>query len=105
MILGVEKQNIILKKFLSIIILIVTSPIKKYPKESYQNGISLGLYEFERIDAEVKTPYTYYGGMKAHRSLVHEGSFDEVLYTSKEEFLVGTTFSFFIIKNDIVTTT
>ena len=83
---------------------IVTSPIKKYPKESYQNGISLGLYEFERIDAEVKTPYTYYGGMKAHRSLVHEGSFDEVLYTSKEEILEGTTFSFFIIKNDIVTT-
>ena len=84
---------------------IVTSPIKKYPKESYQNGISLGLYEFERIDAEVKTPYTYYGGMKAHRSLVHEGSFDEVLYPSKEEILEGTTFSFFIIKNDIVTTT
>ena len=84
---------------------IVTSPIKKYPKESYQNGISLGLYEFERIDAEVKTPYTYYGGMKAHRSLVHEGFFDEVLYTSKEEILEGTTFSFFIVKNDIVTTT
>jgi len=84
---------------------IVTSPIKKYPKESYQNGISLGLYEFERIDAEVKTPYTYYGSMKAHRSLVHEGSFDEVLYTSKEEILEGTTFSFFIVKNDIVTTT
>ena len=37
---------------------IVTSQIKKYPKECYQNGISLGLYEYERIDAEVKTPYT-----------------------------------------------
>ncbi len=84
---------------------IVTSPIKKYPKESYQNGISLGLYEFERIDAEVKTPYTYYGGMKAHRSLVHEGSFDEVLYKSKEEILEGTTFSFFIVKDDSVITT
>ena len=84
---------------------IVTSPIKKYPEESYQNGISLGLYEFERIDAEVKTPYTYYGGMKAHRSLVHEGSFDEVLYTSKEEILEGTTFSFFIVKDDSVITT
>ena len=84
---------------------IVTSPIKKYPKESYQNGISLGLYEFERIDAEVKTPYTYYGGMKAHRSLVHEGSFDEVLYTSNKEVLEGTTFSFFIVKNGSVITT
>ena len=84
---------------------IVTSPMKKYPMESYQNGISLGLYEFERIDAEVKTPYTYYGGMKAHRSLVYEGPFDEVLYTSKEEILEGTTFSFFIIKDDSVITT
>ena len=84
---------------------IVTSPIKRYPKESYQNGISLGLYEFERIDAEVKTPYTYYGGMKAHRALVHEGSFDEVLYTSNNEVLEGTTFSFFIVKNESVITT
>ena len=84
---------------------IVTSPIKRYPKESYQNGISLGLYEFERIDAEVKTPYTYYGGMKAHRALVHEGSFDEVLYTSNKEVLEGTTFSFFIVKNESVITT
>ena len=83
---------------------IVTSPIKKYPKESYQNGISLGLYEFERIDAEIKTPYTYYGGMKANRSLVHEGPFDEVLYTSKDEILEGTTFSFFIVKNETVIT-
>ena len=84
---------------------IVTSPIKRYPKESYQNGISLGLYEFERIDAEVKTPYTYYGGMKAHRALVNEGSFDEVLYTSNKEVLEGTTFSFFIVKNESVITT
>ena len=83
---------------------IVTSPIKKYPKESYTNGISLGLYEFERIDAEVKTSYTYYGGMKAHRSLVHEGPFDEVLFTSKDEILEGTTFSFFIVKNGSVIT-
>ena len=83
---------------------IVTSPIKKYPKESYQNGISLGLYEFERIDAEVKTPYTYYGGMKAHRSLAHEGPFDEALYTSKDEILEGTTFSFFIVKDGSVIT-
>ena len=83
---------------------IVTSPIKKYPQESYQNGISLGLYEFERIDAEIKTPYTYYGGMKAHRSLVAEGPFDEVLYTSNNEILEGTTFSFFIVNNDSVMT-
>tara|TARA_B100000427_G_C15438136_1_gene563927 strand:- start:176 stop:1045 length:870 start_codon:yes stop_codon:yes gene_type:complete len=83
---------------------IVTSPIKKYPKESYENGISLGLYEFERIDAELKTPYTYYGAMKAHRSLVHEGPFDEVLYISKNEILEGTTFSFFIVKNGSVIT-
>lgn len=76
---------------------IVTSPIKKYPLESYQNGIALGFYEFERVDAEVKTPYTYYWGMKAHRELVHNGPFDEVLYTSNKEILEGTTFSFFIV--------
>ena len=83
---------------------IVTSQIKKYPKECYQNGISLGLYEYERIDAEVKTPYTYYGGMKAHRLLAHEGPFDEALFISNNEILEGTTFSFFIVKNDTVIT-
>ena len=84
---------------------IVTSQIKKYPKECYQNGISLGLYEYERIDAEVKTPYTYYGGMKAHRLLAHEGPFDEALFISNNEILEGTTFSFFIVKDDSVITT
>ena len=42
--------------------------------------------------------------MKAHRSLVHEGPFDEALYTSKDEILEGTTFSFFIVKNGSVIT-
>ena len=42
--------------------------------------------------------------MKAHRSLVHNGPFDEVLYTSKDEILEGTTFSFFIVKNGSVIT-
>ena len=36
---------------------IVTSPIKKYPKESYQNGISLGLYEFERLMLKLRHLY------------------------------------------------
>lgn len=83
---------------------IVTSPIKKYPSSSYQHGIALGFYEFERVDAEVKTPYTYYWGMKAHRKLVHNGPFDEVLYTSNEEILEGTTFSFFIVVDGEVKT-
>ena len=42
--------------------------------------------------------------MKAHRALVHEGPFDEVLYTSKDEILEGTTFSFFLVKNGSVIT-
>ena len=42
--------------------------------------------------------------MKAHRSLVHEGPFDEALYTSKDEILEGTTFSFFIVKDGSVIT-
>jgi D-alanine transaminase/branched-chain amino acid aminotransferase len=83
---------------------IVTSPIKKYPEDSYKNGITLGLFEFSRDDAKIKTPYTYYWGMKAHRELVHNGQFDEVLYTSNNEILEGTTFSFFIVVDGVVKT-
>jgi branched-subunit amino acid aminotransferase/4-amino-4-deoxychorismate lyase len=42
--------------------------------------------------------------MKAHRKLVHNGSFDEVLYTSNDEVLEGTTFSFFIVADGEVKT-
>ncbi len=52
----------------------------------------------------MKTPYTYYWGMKAHRELVHNGPFDEVLYTSNKEILEGTTFSFFIVVDGEVKT-
>ena len=83
---------------------IITSPIKIYPSDSYKKGISLGLYEYERIDAEIKTPYTYYGGVKAQQAHVQNGKFDEVLFTSDGNILEGTTFSFFAIKNDTVIT-
>jgi branched-subunit amino acid aminotransferase/4-amino-4-deoxychorismate lyase len=42
--------------------------------------------------------------MKAHRELVHNGPFDEVLYTSNKEILEGTTFSFFIVSDGEVKT-
>ena len=83
---------------------IITSPIKVYPVSSYKNGISLGLYEYERIDAEIKTPYTYYGGVKAQQLHVKNGEFDEVLFTSNGSILEGTTFSFFAIKGDVILT-
>ena len=83
---------------------IITSPIKVYPPESYEKGISLGLYEYERIDAEIKTPYTYYGGVKAQQAHVQNGKYDEVLFTSENNILEGTTFSFFAIKNNKVIT-
>ena len=83
---------------------IITSPIKVYPASSYENGISLGLYEYERIDAEIKTPFTYYSGVKAQQMHVKNGEFDEVLYTSNGSILEGTTFSFFAIKDDVVLT-
>ena len=83
---------------------IITSKIKIYPKTSYENGISLGLFEYERIDGQIKSPFTYYGGMKAQQSLVKSGKFDEVIYTSNGQILEGTTFSFFGVKNDTVIT-
>ena len=83
---------------------IITSPIKIYPKDSYKNGISLGCYEYERIDGQIKSPFTYYGGIKAQQSLVQNGKFDEVIYTSKGNILEGTTFSFFGVLDGIVVT-
>jgi Branched-chain amino acid aminotransferase/4-amino-4-deoxychorismate lyase len=54
--------------------------------------------------AEIKTPYTYYGGVKAQQAHVQNGKCDEVLFTTENNILEGTTFSFFAIKNNKVIT-
>jgi D-alanine transaminase/branched-chain amino acid aminotransferase len=79
---------------------IIITPIKVYSSESYQEGISLGLFEYERPYAELKTPFTYFGGLKAQHAVVRNTHYDEALYTSNNMILEGTTFSFFGIMDD-----
>ena len=84
---------------------IVITPVKKFSK-SYQKGISLGFFEYERSDSELKTPFNYFGGLKAQHAVVRNGSYDEALYTYNNMVLEGTTFSFFCVMDDdtIITT-
>jgi|TARA_B110000196_G_scaffold260100_1_gene231268 D-alanine transaminase len=79
---------------------IIITPIKVYSSESYQKGIALGLFEYERPDGELKTPFTYFGGLKAQHAVVRNAHYDEALYTSNNMILEGTTFSFFGIMDD-----
>ena len=80
-------------------IFIVISKAKEYSKESYEKGVSLGLFEYQRMDAKIKSPYTYYGGLKA-QNIDDLSSFDEVIYHNNGNILEGTTFSFFGVKKD-----
>ena len=80
-------------------IFIVVSKAKEYSKESYEKGVSLGLFEYQRMDAKIKSPYTYYGGLKA-QNIDDLSSFDEVIYHNNGNILEGTTFSFFGIKKN-----
>ncbi|MAW09865.1 MAG: hypothetical protein CMG03_01490, partial [Candidatus Marinimicrobia bacterium] len=85
---------------------VIITPIKICPEKYYQEGIAIGCFEDKRSnDGELKAPYNYFGGLKAQQALVQKGEYDEALYVSNNQILEGTTFSFFIIKNDIVTTT
>jgi len=79
---------------------IIITPAKLYSSRSYERGISLGLFEYERPDGELKTPFTYFGGLKAQHAVVREANYDEALYTSDNMVLEGTTFSFFCIMDD-----
>ena len=78
---------------------IVISKSKEYSKDSYQNGVSLGLFEYQRMDAKIKSPYTYYGGLKA-QNIIDYKEFDEIIYHNDGKILEGTTFSFFGVKKD-----
>ena len=83
---------------------IVISKSKEYSKDSYQNGVSLGLFEYQRMDAKIKSPYTYYGGLKA-QNIIDFKEFDEIIYHNDGKILEGTTFSFFgVDKNGTIIT-
>jgi len=79
---------------------VIVTPIKAFPSKSYETGIALGLFDYERLDGELKTPFTYFGGLKAQHAVVRNTNYDEALYTSNNMVLEGTTFSFFGIMND-----
>ena len=80
---------------------VIITPIKICPEKYYQNGISIGLFEDKRSDdAELKTQYNYFGGIKAQQALVQNGQYDEALYMSNNKILEGTTFSFFAVEHD-----
>jgi D-alanine transaminase len=79
---------------------IIITPAKLYSSQYYEKGISLGLFEYERSDGELKSPFTYFGGLKAQHALVREANYDEALYTSNNMVLEGTTFSFFCIMDN-----
>ena len=86
-------------------ILVLVTPIRIYPAEYYAKGISVGLFEFQRHYAEIKAPFTYMGGLLAQNTIIKNGDYDEVLYTSNGRVLEGTTFSFFAINNNEVVLT
>ena len=86
-------------------ILVLVTPMRIYPAESYAKGISVGLFEFQRHYAEIKAPFTYMGGLLAQNTIIKNGDYDEVLYTSNGRVLEGTTFSFFAINDNGVVLT
>ena len=81
-------------------LLIFITPSRKHPEEFYINGISVGLIEHARSNADIKSPMTYGPALLAQNTLAKDGAYNEILYTDKGRVLEGTTFSFFIIKDD-----
>ena len=81
-------------------LLIFITPSRKHPEEFYINGISVGLIEHARSSADIKSPMTYGPALLAQNTLAKDGAYNEILYTDKGRVLEGTTFSFFIIKDD-----
>ena len=81
-------------------LLIFITPSRKHPEEFYINGISVGLIEHARSNADIKSPMTYGPALLAQNTLAKDGGYNEILYTDKGRVLEGTTFSFFIIKDD-----
>ena len=81
-------------------LLIFITPARKHPEEFYTNGISIGLIEHARSNADIKAPMTYGPALLAQNTLAKDNAYNEILYTDKGKVLEGTTFSFFIIKDD-----
>ena len=81
-------------------LLILITPARKHPEQFYANGISIGLIEHARLNADIKAPMTYGPALLAQNTLAKDNAYNEILYTDKGKVLEGTTFSFFIIKDN-----
>ena len=81
-------------------LLIFITPARNYAEEFYTDGISIGLLEHARSNADIKAPMTYCPALLAQNTLAKDHAYNEILYTDKGRVLEGTTFSFFIVKND-----
>ena len=81
-------------------LLIFITPARKNPEEFYANGISVGVIEHARSNADIKSPMTYGPALLAQNTLAKDGAYNEILYTDQGRVLEGTTFSFFIVKDD-----
>ena len=81
-------------------LLIFITPARKHREEFYANGISVGVIEHARSNADIKSPMTYGPALLAQNTLAKDGAYNEILYTDQGRVLEGTTFSFFIVKDD-----
>ena len=86
-------------------LLIFITPARKHPEEFYVNGISIGVIEHARSNADIKSPMTYGPALLAQNTLAKDGAYNEILNTDQNRVLEGTTFSFFIVKDDGVVVT
>jgi len=86
-------------------LLILITPARNHKQEFYANGISVGIFEHARLNADLKAPMTYAAALFAQNALVKNGTYNEVLYTDGDKVLEGTTFSFFTITHDRVVVT
>ena len=90
----------------SAVLYILVIPLKTPPDEWYRNGIKLASFVYQRQWPEIKL-LNYVAGVIAHQTVVKEHQAQEALFVSPYEnktVLEGTTFSFFIVKDDVVIT-
>jgi len=85
---------------------ILTLPFKSPPDWWYEKGISLATYPYQRQWPKVKL-LNYVGAVIAHQTVVKRYRAQEALFVSPKDnqtILEGTTFNFFVVKNNKIMT-
>lgn len=88
------------------VLYILVLPFNALPDEWYSNGIKLASFAYQRQWPEIKL-LNYVAGVIAHQTVVKEHQAQEALFVSPDEkktVLEGATFSFFIVKDGVVST-